>query len=103
MNPTLQTLRRTLATAALAGVLACAAQGAPAQTQPQTGAGASGIITGISGLYIDLSIQTRRDLCSARFKPTRSDWAERLGLVRAGSMDAAGREARGLAAGAARG
>lgn len=82
MKPSLQTLRRSLAAAAQAGVLACAAQGAPAQTQPQTGAGASGIITGISGLYIDLSIQTRRDLCSARFKPTRSDWAERTSLWR---------------------
>ncbi len=40
-------------------------------------ADASGVITGISGLYIDFSIQTRRDLCSARFPDTRPVWAER--------------------------
>ena len=40
-------------------------------------AGASAIITGVSGLYIDLSIQTRRDLCSARFKDTQPAWRER--------------------------
>lgn len=40
-------------------------------------AGASAVITGVSGLYIDHSIQTRRDLCSARFKDTQSAWRER--------------------------
>lgn len=38
--------------------------------------GASAVITGVSGLYIDLSIQTRRDLCSARFKDQRAAWHE---------------------------
>ena len=40
-------------------------------------AGASAVITGVSGLYIDLSIQTRRDLCGARFKDTKAAWRER--------------------------
>ena len=40
-------------------------------------AGASAVITGVSGLYIDLSIQTRRDLCSVRFKDTQPAWRER--------------------------
>jgi hypothetical protein len=40
-------------------------------------AGASAVITGVSGLYIEHSIQTRRDLCSARFKDTQSAWRER--------------------------
>lgn len=71
MTPSLHTLGAALAAAALA----LATPLVHAQTQP--GAGASGIIGGISGLYLDLSIQTRRDLCSARFKPTASDWAER--------------------------
>lgn len=75
MTPSLHTLG-----VALAATLALAAPLGQAQTQP--GAGASGIIGGISGLYLDLSIQTRRDLCSARFKPTRSDWAERTSLWR---------------------
>ena len=39
-------------------------------------AGASAVITGISGLYIEVSIQTRRDLCSARFKDTQAAWHE---------------------------
>ena len=39
-------------------------------------AGASAVITGISGLYIELSIQTRLDLCSARFRDTQAAWRD---------------------------
>ena len=59
---------RPLASSLLAAMLACT--GAQA-------AGASAVITGISGFYIDLSIQTRRDLCGARFKDTQAVWRER--------------------------
>ena len=45
-------------------------------------AGASAVITGVSGLYIDLSIQTRRDLCSERFKGTQDAWRERAAAWR---------------------
>jgi hypothetical protein len=76
MKLSVQTLRAAAAASALACALGCAAQGTHS-AQGTSGAGASGIITGISGLYIGLSIQTRRDLCGARFKATRSDWAER--------------------------
>jgi hypothetical protein len=56
--------------AAAAAALFTGAAGAQA-------AGASGVTTGISGLAIDFSIQTRRDLCSARFPDTRPAWVER--------------------------
>ena len=75
MTSALQTLGAALAAFTLA--LAAPHGYAQAQAQAQPGAGASGIIGGISGLYLDLSILTRRDLCSARFKPTASSWAER--------------------------
>jgi hypothetical protein len=62
-------------TVSLFGVsLALAGAAGSAVAQP---AGASAVITGVSGLYIDLSIQTRRDLCSARFKDTQPAWRER--------------------------
>lgn len=66
MNPSTKLrLALTAAAALLTGTAAAQAAGAP------------GVITGISGLAIDFSIQTRRDLCSARFPDTRAAWAER--------------------------
>ena len=74
--------------------LALATFAGQATAQP---AGASAIITGVSGLYIDLSIQTRRDLCSARFKDTQPAWRERTAAWQARN-EATLAELRGLAA-----
>ena len=62
------TTMKTVARSILATIFFCSSVHA---------AGASAVITGISGLYIELSIQTRRDLCSARFKDTQIAWRDR--------------------------
>ena len=53
--------------AAAALGLACSCQAVPA-------AGASVVISGMSGLYLETSIQSRRDLCVTRFKDSQAAW-----------------------------
>lgn len=57
---------------------AAAAAGLALSCQAVPAAGASTIISGMSGLYLETSIQSRRDLCVTRFKDTQAAWTANM-------------------------